>query len=181
MKNLLLIIIFAIGFTACDQAVKGRNDVVYKSAGQYNDYIVGRQTILMKNLVSFGEVAQTNLDSAYNMLDKFILDIEDKIASIKGMPPFKGDSSLRDAAISSFEFYKKISGNEYKQIINIRNNGGDSTEDGIAELKRIVDQMTLEEEKFDKRFHNAQKDFADKNNMKLGENEMQKKIDKMKE
>jgi hypothetical protein len=75
-------------------------------------------------------------------------------------------------------FYKKIFTNEYKQIIDIRLKGGSETEDGVAEMKRIVSSITTEEEKYDKAFQNAQAGFAGKNNMKLAENEMQKKFDK---
>jgi hypothetical protein len=114
------------------------------------------------------------------MLDNFVVEIDSMIIDIKGMPPYKGDTSFRDAAIRSFNFYKKAFDNEYKQLIHIRQNGGNTTEEGIAEMNRIVDNITSEEEKYDKAFHNAQKNFADKNHLKLGENKMQEKIDKMK-
>ena len=44
-------------------------------------------------------------------------------------------------------------------------------------MNDIVDKISKEEEKFDKTFRNAQKDFAQKNKMKLIENDLQKKID----
>jgi hypothetical protein len=166
---------------ACNQLVKGKNGQVYKSAVQYNDYIIGRQSTLIKNILDLSAAAQTNLDSASKMLDRYIVETDSMIVDINGMPQYKGDSTFRNAAIASFAFYKKIFGNEYKRLINIRKNGGDATEEGIAEMNRIVGDITKEEEKYDKAFHNAQKNFADKNNMKLGANEMQKKIDKMRE
>ena len=166
---------------ACNQPVKGKNGQVYKSAVQYNDYIIGRQSTLIKNILDLSATAQTNLDSASKMLDRYIVETDSMIVDINGMSPYEGDSTFRNAAIASFAFYKKIFGNEYKQLINIRKNGGDATEEGIAEMNRIVGDITKEEEKYDKSFHNAQKNFADKNNMKLGANEMQKKIDKMRE
>jgi len=175
------IIIIATCFMACNQPVKGRNGEVYKSASQYNDYIVSRQTTIMKKVVDFVQVSQTDLDSAEKMLDKYITDIDRIISDIQAMPPYKGDSTLRDAAVGSFSFYKKIFGNEYKQLINIRRSGEAETEEGAAEMEKIVEFITKEEEKYDKAFHNAQKDFADKNNMRLTENEMQKKIDKLNE
>ena len=181
MRNLFVTIIIVAGLLACNQAIKGKNGVVYKSAVQYNDYIIGRQTTLIKNILDLSAIAQTNLDSADKILDKYLVETDSMIIDVNGMPPYKSDSAFRNAAIASFTFYKKIFGNEYKQLINIRKNGGDATEDGIAEMNRIVGDITREEEKYDKSFHNAQKNFADKNNMKLAENEMQKKIDKIKE
>jgi hypothetical protein len=181
MRCLFFVLIITAFLSACNQPVKGRNGQVYKSAVQYNDYIIGRQTTLIKNVLDLSAIAQTNLDSADKMLNKYVVETDSMIINLNGMPAYKDDSSFRDAAIASFAFYKKIFGNEYKQLINIRKNGGDATEEGVAEMNRIVGDITREEEKYDKAFHNAQKNFADKNNMKLAENEMQKKIDKIKE
>ncbi|HKB43269.1 MAG TPA: hypothetical protein VKC90_02730 [Chitinophagaceae bacterium] len=181
MRNLFVTIIIVAGLLACNQEIKGKNGVVYKSAVQYNDYIISRQNTLIKNILDLSVIAQTNLDSADKILDKYVVETDSMIIDVNGMPLYKGDSTFRNAAIASFAFYKKTFGNEYKQLISIRKNGGDATEEGVAEMKKIVNDITREEEKYDKAFHNAQKNFADKNNMKLGENEMQKKIDKIKE
>jgi uncharacterized protein YoxC len=53
------------------------------------------------------------------------------------------------------------------------------TEEGAAKVNSIVEDINKEEEKLDKAFHNAQKEFADKNNMKLMENSMQKKMNEL--
>jgi hypothetical protein len=180
MRHLFFVVTIVACLAACNHPVKGRNGEVYKSAVQYNDYIIGRQTTLIKNVLELSTIAQTDLDSANRMLDKYVMETDSMITDLNGMPTYKGDSSFRDAAIASFSFYKKVFVNEYKQLINIRKNGGDTTEDGISEMNRIVGDISREEEKYDKAFHNAQKNFADKNNMKLAENEMQKKIDKIK-
>jgi hypothetical protein len=101
------------------------------------------------------------------------------INEIKGMPSYRGDSALRDAAVNIFSFYKRIFLNQYKRIVEIRRKGSFMTKDDLDELKQIIDDISKEEEKLDKNFHNAQQDFADKNNMQLGENSLQKKIDKL--
>jgi hypothetical protein len=168
--------IISLCLVTCIQPIKGKNGLVYKSAIQYNDYIIDRQATVVKKMFDLKEVAETNLDSAGKMLDETISQLEGMIDDIKGMPAYKGDSLFRDAAIGSFAFYKKIFRNEYRKIINIRQNGGDTTEAGMMEIKEIVDQISREEEKYDKAFHNSQKDFADNNHMKLEKNEMQKKI-----
>ena len=176
----LIVFVFAVyGFAACDKPVKGRNGVIYKTAVQYNDYIVGRQSTLMQNVHDFGKVAETNLDSATKMLNKFAARTATMIEEIKGMPSYKGDSALRDAAVSSFNFYKNVFENDYMQIITIRKKGIDITPEDAAEANRIIQKITQDEQDFDKRFHNAQKDFAEKNNMKLTENKIQQKIDKL--
>jgi hypothetical protein len=181
MKRLLFIPFIISFFISCNEPVKGRNGELYRSASQYNDYIVSRQSKVMKNVMDFVSVSETNLDSAEKMLDVYILQMDEVIKEIGGMPPYKGDSALRDAAKATFVFYRQIFGKEYKEIIAIRREGGAFTEEGVAEMDGIVERISREEEGYDKAFHNAQKDFAVKNNMKLTDNEMQKQIDKLNE
>lgn len=180
MKKILFASIVICGFIACKQSVKGSNGVTYKSPVDYNNYIVTRQASLIKNILSFTEIAQTNLDSAGQLLGLYENQTETMINEIKGMPPYKGDSSLRETALKSFRFYKKVFSDDYKRLIEIRKQGGEQTEEGVAEMNQIVEKLSKEEEQLDKAFHNAQQNFADKNKMKLDANEMQKKIDKMK-
>jgi hypothetical protein len=178
LRYYFLFIAFAGIFIACKQSVKGSNGVVYKTAVEYNDYIISRQSTLIKNVMDFVQVSQTDLDSADKMLDKNVAIISIMINDLNGMPAYKGDSTLRNTGINLFQFYKKVFGNDYKKLIELRKNGEDSA--SIAEINEIVQKVTKEEESYDKNFHNAQRDFAQKNNMKLTDNEMQKNIDKMK-
>lgn len=178
-KNLLLLAVLLV-FIACNKPVKGPNGITYKSAVAYNDYIVGRQSTLIKNVLKFGEAAKVNLDSAEALLDKFIPETEKVITELRGMPLWKGDSSLRNAAVQSFTFYKRVFEEDYRRILAIRKDEN-AGEDEIIELNAIIEKISKEEEKFDKTFRNAQKDFAQKNKMKLIENDLQKKIDETKE
>ena len=179
MKNIFLMLTMAVLFAACKETVKGTNGVIYKTPIEYNDYIVSRQTTLMKNILAFGEMAQQNPDSAGKMLDVFAEETTDFIKEIKGMPPYKGDSTLRNAGVNIFTFYKKVFESYYKQILALNKSGENATEEGAAKLNSIVTNLNKEEEKADKAFHKAQKDFAETNNMKLIENSMQKKLDEM--
>lgn len=183
MRKILLLPFIAVFFFACkDKPVKGTNGITYKTPVQYNDYIVTRQTTLMENIMSFVDVAQSNLDSAEILLDKYVKATGDMIREIKGMPPYKGDSTLRDAAAGIFGFYKKIFDKDYRQIIHIRKGEEGQSADADTQIEQIVKRIEGEEKGFDTRFQAAQKDFARKNNMKLIDNEMQKEFDeKMKE
>ena len=178
MKRFLLLIFVLAGFVSCKSPAKGKNGEVYKTPVQYNDYIVGRQTTLLKNIMEFAKVAQIDLDSADKMLNGYVKQTNDMIEDLRGMPPYKGDSALRDAAINSFTFYRKAFDEYYREIIKLRKEGGEDQETAINE---IVEKLSADEEKYDKTFHNAQKDFAKKNKMRLMDNEMQKEIDDMKD
>lgn len=179
MKKIIFTLVIVTGFIACKSSVKGNNGVSYKSPVDYNNYIVTRQTSLIKKVLSFTELAQHNLDSAREVLSLYAGQTDAMIKEIQGMPPFRGDSSLRQSALKSFTFYKKVFNDDYQRLIEIRKQGGDQTEEGAAEMNGIVEKLSKEEEQLDKAFQNAQQNFAEKYKMKLEVNEMQKKIDKM--
>ncbi len=178
-KKLLLPFIVALITISCGQSVKGKNGVTYKSAVQYNDFIVNRQAILVKNDFDFSKIAESNIDSAQNKLRDYITEADLLINEIKGMPPYKGDSALRDAAASSFAFYRKVFEQDYREILAVKKKGEAITEEDVATVNSIVDRIGKEEEGYDKRFHEAQQRYADKNNMKLTDNKMQKELDKV--
>jgi hypothetical protein len=179
MRPFLVIIVFSCLFIiSCNQSIKGRNGVTYKSASQYNDYIVNRQTKLLEHVLDFAKAADKNADSAQKMLDHYTIEAGTMLDEINGMPAYKGDSSLRKAAALSFGFYKNLFQNDYSRIITIRKKGAGITPDDITEMKSIVAKITRDEEGFDNSFHTAQKNFADQHHMKLIENENQKRFDK---
>ncbi len=180
MRYFLLSAVLVFGITACKQNVKGENGVIYKSAIEYNDYIANRQTNLVKKVIELTKLMGVNLDSAEVKLNKAVSEAEEMIVEIKGMPPYKGDSALRDAAIRSFSFYKNVFENDYLNVINIYKKGEENlTQEDVTEVNRIVAKISQEEEALDKSFHNAQKDYAEKNKIKLIENKMQKEVEKM--
>ena len=83
MKKYFVLFVIAIaGFISCTESVKGKNGVTYKTAVQYNDYIVNRQTTLIKFILDFSKMADSNLDSAGMMLKRYAsindLSIEEK-------------------------------------------------------------------------------------------------------
>ena len=178
MKSRLLLPLLIVLLAACQgESPTGANGVVYKSAVQYNDYIVSRQTTLMKNILVFVEVAQSDLDSAEKMLDQYVKETGDIIKDIKGMPAYKGDTALRNAAANTFGFYRKLFDQEYRSILHLRNGENAQSSDVETQIEAIVKSIEEEEKGYDERFQEAQKAFALKNKMKLIENEMQKKFE----
>jgi hypothetical protein len=181
MRYLVTSLLILCTVAACNRPVKGPNGVAYKNAVEYNDYIVNRQTNLMKRVLEFGKAAQVNPDSAEALLAVYEKETDMMIANLKGMPPFKKDSALRDAAIRSFIFYKRVFREDYKQILLMRKRTDISIEEAEKETTAIVEQLKEDEAGFDKAFQQAQRNFASTNNMKLRENEVQKEVEKLKE
>ena len=132
----------------------------------------------MQHVLDFTKAAEYKPDSAEKMLERYTSETALALEEIKDMPPYKGDSSLRDAAARSFGFYKNVFQDDYSRIIRIRKKREEMTAEDLDEMKRIADKIIREEEGFDKSFHNARKSFADKNHMKLMENEMQNNFEK---
>jgi len=163
----------------CAQVAKGKNGKEYKTAVVYNDAIVNHQSRIMKDILNFVDASKVSLDSADRLLDVYTGELNTVIEDIKGMPAFRGDSALRDAAVQSFGFYKRIMTGEYKELIRLRKEGAGETDEGVAQMNAIVEKISKEEEGFDKNFHSAQLAFAKKNNITLTENDMHKKIDNL--
>ena len=182
MKKLSLLgIILLSVLVSCNKPVKGKNGVTYKSAVSYNDYIVSRQNTLIQNVIAFGQTARTDLDSAERLLQGFVKQTGGMVDELKGMPAYKGDSSLRDAAVNTFSFYKRVFENEYMTVLNLKKKPDFSLVVDQPQIDSIIQKVTTEERGFDSRFHEAQMKFASSNNMRLTDNKMQKELEKMKQ
>lgn len=158
-----------IAVISCDNAgQKDSRAANYKNAREYNNYIIDRHSRLMKEQMKFGEFARTNLDSATFQLEVISKQAEDVLTDIKGMPPFKKDSALRDAAIQSFIFYTRIFNEDYPKLIALARKERDSA-DVFArpQIDEIVTKVIGEEKKYDSSFQVAQKAFADKNKLDI--------------
>jgi hypothetical protein len=165
-------------FSCGSKSPKGKNGVTYRSAIEYNDYIVNRQTSLMEDLVNFVQSAQNDLDSAEVMLDRNVRTTEKMIVELKGMPAYKGDSSFRDAAIRTFAFYRDIFDKDYRQIIRIRLREDGLSAEADREIEDIVTKIEKEEKGIDDRFQSAQRNFARNNDVLLIDNKKQRDLEK---
>lgn len=179
MKKIAAISILVLLLAACKNPPKGENGVVYKSAVTYNDYIISRQNKIVKKMLAFGKMAGTDPDSAYQMLDVFAGETSALIKELEGMPPYKNDTLFRNAAISSFQFYKRTFEKDYKELLGVRKREDISADEAEAEMNKITDRLTREEELLDKNFHNAQVKFARDNKLQLTDNTLSKEIEKM--
>lgn len=175
---MIILLLLPVMVLACNRPVKGKNGVVYKNAMQYNDYIVSRQSIVIRNIMSFGKVARSDADSAYGLLDQYAEETGRLINELKGMPPYGGDSSFRDAAVTCFVFYKRVLEKDYKELLDVRRRTDIDLTTTDSLLNEISDRLGAEEDVIDRKFQKAQERFVKSNNLKLTDNEIQKEIDK---
>ena len=175
--SFLLALACVVLFISCKtQTRKGANGVTYYTTQEYNDYIVGRQTKLVERVMDFVKASQTDLDAAEVLLDTCVKETHQMVTEIKGMPPFKNDTTLRDAAVSIFGFYERIFDKDYRDLIHLRKEQDGTSMEIENSIQGIVAKVTEEEKGFDIRFRTAQQAFATKNKLLLQENDIQKKI-----
>lgn len=181
MKKLFFAVLLMAGFTACKHPVTGKNGVTYDTPASYNDYIVNRQSTLMEYVMDFSRTAKIDIDSANNLLKDASRATARIIDEVKGMPVYNGDSTLRDEAVQSFTFYKKVFDDYYVQVLEFRRKGADATQEDVDKIQGVIKTISDEGEGYDHDLKQAQERFAKKNNMRLSVTSTQKQMDKMTE
>lgn len=183
MKKTLVLLTMglALFISSCGSSTeKGANGVSYSSPEDYNNYIVNKQTETARNLLQFGNSVSTDPKGTLTSLDGYAKEIQQDIEDIKGMPAYKGNTELRDAAVALFGFYERLFKEDYKKIAEVRAAAADSdlTEAQAQEINQVAEKLSVDEKGFDNRFQKAQREFAKEHKMRILENDLQKEIDK---
>lgn len=171
MKNLVIaLFVLTATLTACEPKI---------SATDYNNTIVGEQgKIVNKMLDMTAKINNNQFKAALDELDGAIAQCDSSIATVTKLGAFEDDSKFHDAALDLFKFYKKILSNEYRKMLEILNKEDISMED-VAEIDNLTKNIEGEEAKYDNAMQNAQEEFAKKHDVKITDNSLQEKIDKM--
>jgi hypothetical protein len=156
---------------------QGRNGAQFATALEYNNYIIERQSGVIYHIIDLTKMVDVDLQTTETMVNRGVALTDSVLADVKGLSDFRGDSALRHSAIVLFSFYRKVFDKDYREIIAIRKKGDDITEEEYQRLQLIQQGLELEETERDKHFHNAQQDFAARNNLRLGDNALQKQLD----
>jgi len=181
MKKISLIsIVFAVVlFVASCGTKKDPNKTYLATATDYNNFIVGEQTKIVQKMMSLSQMAGVTTPEQMTQAQKeTIAQCDTSINATKKLADFEGNVELRDGAVKLFEFYKSIISNEYAQMMTIVQKGAAITPDDTTQLGKIQRSIAEKEKSFDQTFQSAQKAFAEKNKMKIEENQLQKELDK---
>ncbi len=141
----------------------------FKKASDYNNFIVDEQLKVQKRIQEFSEIIQ---DSTKTMQQKLAactpITTQAKKSKLLIMdaPAFKSGEEFKNTAITLFESYEKISATDFVTIVKIVTNPN-ITEEQIIELNTIQTELTENEKKLDESFINAQKAFAEANDLLL--------------
>ncbi len=168
---------FGILFLFMLTAACGKNEYSVTTAeGQklegpaaYNDYLVAEQNRIIKRF--------SELNKAYESYDREEIDqarqallneIDEVIAAVEKLPPYEGDTELRDAALEMFTYYRQLSEQELKSIGDLLSKGeNELTESDIDEMDRLYNRFRKEIKSYEINFADAQRAFANKYGMKI--------------
>ena len=178
-RRLLCFISVILLISACNTtpSATGRDGIKFKTPVEYNDYIISRQLKIVAFIDQFANASNINIDSANAILEKSSDAAENYLADVNGLTSFNGDTAFKNAAVNSFAFYKRIFEREYKELLDINAKGEKITQQDRDRAIAITQAISAEEAELDKRFINAQKDFAQKNKLELDSNlETQKQL-----
>lgn len=176
----LLCSVSVLFFSACQQ--DAGSDTIYtemgdtiRGAGEYNDYLVSEQDKIVYALLSLSEKYPTRDSSVvFKTFDSLMVILESSYENVKSLAPYDSDSSLRDATLELFEFYREIFNEEIKQITKLTVIHEDSvTTEDVNKMDSLSYNLTLKEQKADGIFQYIQNQFAEKHNLVFGEDILQ--------
>jgi len=146
---------------------------------EYNDSIIEEQNKITGFMLESGNCLDSDFSSCDALRMKTIAQCDSSIGTVEAMPDYEGNTRLRDAAVALFKFYKDMNENEFKEMIDIVMKGDNITEEDVAMLTVLEEQITLKEVLLDEELDQAQQEFAATFNFDIGVNEMQEEIDNM--
>ena len=146
---------------------------------EYNDSIIDEQNKITEFMLESGNCLDSDFSSCDALRMKTITQCNTSISIVEDMPGYEGNTRLRDAAMALFIFYKEMNESEFKDMIEIIMKGDAITEEDIAMLTVLEEQVSLKEALLDEELDQAQQEFARDFGFDIGVNEMQEEIDNM--
>ncbi|HTF04863.1 MAG TPA: hypothetical protein VK826_12640 [Bacteroidia bacterium] len=160
-----IVVLFFVVLTTIASAQDNPGKTSFVDGAEYNNYIIDQQTLIGMYFDEFGKtLVDTTLTKDQIHTKRMELAGKVKVCSnnIHNMPPWKGNSSLRDTAIILFDFYCNVFEFRYKKLVNCYF-VEPFTEDESAEIDgidisiqededRLLDNLILAQENFAKKF-----------------------------
>lgn len=146
---------------------------------EYNDVIISEQTKIMTIMLDMFDYIETGeYDKSEALRQQLVTQCEASVKAVKELPDYSGNTEMRDAAAELFTFYRDVTNEEYKEMIEILQKESIEVED-ILKITALEADLSKREEAMDARFQAAQENFAKKHNLILTKNELQDDIDRL--
>jgi hypothetical protein len=142
------------------------HDNLYTDATKYNNYIVDRQKAVIKSIKDMADEISVDRSVALIMLKttgKMAMRVADEIANL---PACNGNTEFRNKAIAMFRFYGTSYYDQFKYIIVTGGNTKLSGRERETLHQKGVD-LDKEEADINTLFKEAQRRFANENNLRL--------------
>lgn len=164
--RLLLLFIFLFSFFTRSMAQS------FETAVEYMDYIYKANTALTQKYLSY--LSAVSHGKSARKVEKrrqeVLNSINDTRFNIMGMPPFKGDRSLKDTTVNYLKLLNYIFNDQYGKIVNmeeIAEQSYDAMEAYLLAQEKAQEKL----QEASKKQQEMQQQFAAKNNIKLLDNE----------
>lgn len=140
----------------------------FQHAGEYMDYIAKANQALSEKYISYlsGVSHGKSARKVEKRRQEVLSSIYETRITIQGMPPYKGDKSLRDSAVAYYKLLNHVFNEEYGKILNleeIAEESYDAMEAYMLAQKRAQEKLELAT----KAQQEIEKDFAGRHNVNL--------------
>jgi len=158
---------FMIAFTSFGNASLAQD---FDNPGKYMEVISKQQENVSKRYMSYKSAsAHGKREKKVEILRSKLMDeIQEARMNINSLPSYKGDKNYRDTAVNFMKFYYNVMNDDYTKIINMEEIAEQSYDEMEAYLlleEKIQEKLS----EANKKFSDAQKQFAQKNNVNLTE------------
>lgn len=138
------------------------------NAGSYMTYIGDKEREVTKKYLNYVSAAShgKSLRKVDKLREQLINTIYETRIAIQGVPPFKGDKSLREASVTYLQLCYRIFNEDYGKIVNME----EIAEQSYDAMEAYLMAQRLASEKLEeagKKRNETGKEFAAKNNVNL--------------
>lgn len=140
----------------------------FDDAVEYMKYIstqhenISRKFLSYNSAVSHGKRAK----KVEKLREQLLNEVDESRMNISSMPKFKADTAYRDSSVSFMKFYYNMLNEDYAKIVNMEDIAEQSYDEMEAYLM-LQEAIDKKMEEANARVHNAQKQFASQNNIRL--------------
>ena len=138
------------------------------NAGSYMTYIGDKEREVTKKYLNYVSAAShgKSLRKVDKLREQLINTIYETRIAVQGVPPFKGDKSLREASVTYLQLSYRVFNEDYGKIVNME----EIAEQSYDAMEAYLMAQKLATEKLDeagKKRNQTGKEFAAKNNINL--------------
>jgi len=151
------------------------------SAIKYNDKLIGEQNLIIEKMLALTDSFNSRNTQLMNeKLKTLQIQITQSADTLSQMEGYKGDTHLRNKLLDLIEFYESMSQEELGEMVKILSKSDTNiTQADVNRLKVMENDIRMEEREFDLAVQKAQKEFAQRYNIKIKPNKYQKRIDSL--